>query len=400
LRSIIAILCFCLLVARMFPTGVVSADPYPPPGRLPVCGDQDGSETPFVLNCLDLAQLPEVQTFTVSGSGGVQITFDFVYRQASLNNELGFFLVDGLDASVDGLRPGEAGYLEAAYRRAEIIFPHASDASTPDVVKRVPGGSILMFFLVSNSTFAELQKANLENSPEKLPVAFFSWDTLNPDGLDHFVGYQHKTTGLVQFGFEDLLNGGDVDYDDVVYNVSTAQIGAAITPTTSDGGGTDFLPVAAAGLAVVALVLGGGGFWYWRRRLATAGNVVLPTRPRGSSAPVISGDRPLPQAIRANAWLEVGSSGGARYPLGDDPVTVGFTGDCSINLAGGGAGRPERVRIWRREGSYMLHKLSRFGVVTVSGRPAAAWIVLEEGDEIVLGDQRLIFRLVATADEG
>ena len=30
----------------------------------------------------------------------------------------------------------------------------------------------------------------------------------------------------------------------------------------------------------------------------------------------------------------------------------------------------------------MLHNLSRFGVVTVSGRPAAAWSVLEEGTRL------------------
>src|SRR6267143_1371310 len=100
LRCAIAILCFCLLLARMLSIAAVSADPYPPPGRLPVCGDQDGSETPFVLTCPDLSQLRDVQTFTVSGSGDVQITFDFVYRQASLDNELGLFLVDGPDASV------------------------------------------------------------------------------------------------------------------------------------------------------------------------------------------------------------------------------------------------------------------------------------------------------------
>ena len=47
--------------------------------------------------------------------------------------------------------------------------------------------------------------------------------------------------------------------------------------------------------------------------------------------------------------------------------------------------------MWRREGRYMMHNLSRMGSVTVAGRPAI-WVVLEDGDEIQLGSCRLQFR--------
>jgi hypothetical protein len=39
----------------------------------------------------------------------------------------------------------------------------------------------------------------------------------------------------------------------------------------------------------------------------------------------------------------------------------------------------------------MLHNLTRFGTVTVAGRPAATWAVLEDGDELIVGDRRVIF---------
>ena len=39
----------------------------------------------------------------------------------------------------------------------------------------------------------------------------------------------------------------------------------------------------------------------------------------------------------------------------------------------------------------MLHNVSRMGTVTVGGRPAI-WVVLEDGDEIQLGNCRLVFR--------
>jgi Domain of unknown function (DUF4114) len=397
----IGLLCFFLLVAGLLSTSTASADPVPPPGRLPVCGDEDGSETPFIISCPDLTQLPDVQTFTVSGSGDVQITFDFVFRQASLNNELGFILIDGPDASVDGLRPGDAGYLSALYRRAEIVFPGGSDASTADVVKSVPGGSVLLFLLVSNATLANFEVANPENSADRTPPMFFSWDALNPDGLDHFVGYQHRTEAYIQFGFEDLFSGGDLDYDDVVYNVSAVETGASIGPTAEDGG-SDMLPVVgAAALALLVLSAGGGGYWFWKRSSAGAGGVVLSTRPRGEQQPVASLGPIMSPVLKVDAWLKVVSQeGDDLFPLSDEPVTIGFSGDCAINLPGGETGRPERVRIWRREGAYMLHNLSRFGLVTISGRPAGPWTVLEDGDEIMLGDQRLIFSRSSMASEG
>jgi predicted component of type VI protein secretion system len=92
-----------------------------------------------------------------------------------------------------------------------------------------------------------------------------------------------------------------------------------------------------------------------------------------------------------DAWLEVlAPTPGAVYRLGDWPVTIGYTDDCEIKLADG-TGRPERARIWRREGRYMLHKISRLGSVTVSDRPTT-WVILEDGDEVQIGGYRLLFR--------
>jgi len=79
------------------------------------------------------------------------------------------------------------------------------------------------------------------------------------------------------------------------------------------------------------------------------------------------------------------------FPLGEEPVTVGFTGDCTICLPDSGGQVGARLRVWRREGRYMLHNLSRLGAATVGGKPVT-WAVLEDGDEIQVGSCRLIFR--------
>jgi hypothetical protein len=70
---------------------------------------------------------------------------------------------------------------------------------------------------------------------------------------------------------------------------------------------------------------------------------------------------------------------------------VGFTGDCTICLPEGADQIGTRLRVWKREGVYMLHNLSRLGKVAVAGKPAT-WAILEDGDVIELGPSRLVFR--------
>jgi len=187
---------------------------------MPICGDQDGSESPLVLNCPNFVPLTDVQTFQVLGlASPVELRFDFVFREALFNNELGFFTVDDATGSIGELKPGDPGYLAAALDRATIIFPSGSTAFTPDVTLPFNGGDILVFFIVQDGTLANLLANNPNNELGRHPLAFFSLDRLNPDGVDHFVGFENTSDGYTQFGFEDLTGGGDLDYDDVVYNV-------------------------------------------------------------------------------------------------------------------------------------------------------------------------------------
>lgn len=196
----------------------VSADPILPPPRMPVCGDQDGSEIPLVFNCDDFVSTPDVQAYRVPGANSVELRFDFVFREAAYNNELGFFPVDDAAGSIDGRRPGDPGYHTIAFDGATIIFPSGSSAFTPDVTLSLSGGDILIFFIVQDNTLANLMANNPNNEPDKLPLAFFALDALNPDNIDHFVGFESTVGDFTQFGFEDLTYGGDLDFDDVVYN--------------------------------------------------------------------------------------------------------------------------------------------------------------------------------------
>jgi hypothetical protein len=170
---------------------------------------------------------------------------------------------------------------------------------------------------------------------------------------------------------------------------------APLPPTTTDEGGPPLL-LAAAGLVAV-LLAGGGALWAQRRRkaaAAAAGAQAQLRRPAGRdpATPVFAGTGPLGEPVKADAWLEVEEGDNvSRFPLSEDPVTVGFGGDCTIRLPEGAGPVSTRARVWKREGRYMLHNLSRLGGVMVAGKPAT-WAILEDGDVIEMGQAKLVFR--------
>lgn len=167
---------------------------------------------------------------------------------------------------------------------------------------------------------------------------------------------------------------------------------APVVESSGGGGIPSYLPV------IVGLVfVGAGVIFLFSRRLVPVGVPAEISRPiaRGYAVP----DYPnIPRAVDVGpqrAWLE--GPGGIHASLGEDPVTIGFGRDCSLELPNGSDQHHERARIWRRDGRYMLHNLSRIGNLTVGGRPAT-WVILEDGDEIAIGPTRLIFRDASGAD--
>jgi VWFA-related protein len=144
-------------------------------------------------------------------------------------------------------------------------------------------------------------------------------------------------------------------------------------------------------IIVVALAAAGaaGVLFLQIRRPSTVQEAEKSLDSVGRRAPHVSFPEITRAAAEGNpAWLQ--GPGEERTPVGASPVTIGFTPDCSLVLANGGGPRQERVRIWLRDGRYMLHSLSSRGSVSVAGKPVT-WVVLEDGDEIQVGRSLLVF---------
>jgi Domain of unknown function (DUF4114)/Thrombospondin type 3 repeat len=233
----------CSLAAALGLVAAGRAEADPPSSalpRVPVCGDQDDSS--LQLKCADRAPIPDVEVFRVPGQGAVDLTFDFVFSEAAVPNELAVFRVDDLNGRVGTLSPAEPAYLAAALARAQTVFPAGSNAFTADGTVRAAGGDLLVFFIVHGGTLADLQATNPTNDVRQLPVAFFSLTRLNPDPQspyrgDHLVGFQSLTSALIEFAFEDISLFSDWDFDDVVYTVSARLERPACSGPDSDGDG-------------------------------------------------------------------------------------------------------------------------------------------------------------------
>lgn len=181
--------------------------------------------------------------------------------------------------------------------------------------------------------------------------------------------------------------------------------GVAATPTAVPTPAPTPAPAAVAGeegrmgpivwvVAVGAplLLLSGGGALTLRviRRRREA----VPTGP----TPAAESYRPPPvagwggvQTPKARLVVVEGPQRGTALDLGEQAVTIGTDSDCALRLAdASGQVGGRHLRVWLREGRYMLHHLDRRRTTRI-GERQVQWAVLEPGDEIVIGPYRLRF---------
>ncbi|BAZ30176.1 phytase [Cylindrospermum sp. NIES-4074] len=149
---------------------------------------------------------------------------DFIVnREAAFNNFVGFYQVTdangGIDTNGDGngdILPGQTGYIQAAIQgRVAGIDLTVNNQGTATYTGIFQPGSIFAPFIIVNGKPDAILDSNLNNDP----AVYFPFLGANTDKVDHI-----RLLGDNTFGFEDLPNGGDKDYNDVTVRVNLTAI--------------------------------------------------------------------------------------------------------------------------------------------------------------------------------
>jgi Putative Ig domain/Protein of unknown function (DUF2974)/Domain of unknown function (DUF4114) len=140
----------------------------------------------------------------------IQATFT-LKREAGYNDSVSFYKIDDVTGTITSsngqkFKPGDSGYAQAALNnKISGLDLAGKNGQTVTVEKVLQGGSIYAPILMSNVTAS---RPNGDN-------AFTAFSLGNVDRTDHV-----RLLGSNTFGFEDLVGGGDKDFNDVIVQTS------------------------------------------------------------------------------------------------------------------------------------------------------------------------------------
>lgn len=137
------------------------------------------------------------------------VTVDFtISREADFNNEVYFYAVDDITGTVNGTKVGDEGYMEAALNNLVSPVFSTSDDNTESGSVEFDAGSIVVPVIIADGTLTEALNGEAE--------VYFPYigANSNADNFDHI-----KLLNSNTFGFEDLPNGGDQDFNDIVIKI-------------------------------------------------------------------------------------------------------------------------------------------------------------------------------------
>ena len=156
--------------------------------------------------------------FRVDGdSDGVQLQFELTGSDTNSVNEVGIFWVDDESGYINGIAPGEVGYLAAALSQSQVVFSVLPGNQFPDLSFTrqfgVDGDQNFGFYLIQDSTTDTVQAELAAGStPDNI---FFGLTSANRDQFDP-VQVSELGDNYYNLAWED---GNDGDFDDLVFTV-------------------------------------------------------------------------------------------------------------------------------------------------------------------------------------
>ncbi len=152
-----------------------------------------------------------VEAIDLTGFATDKVTVDYtISREADFDNQVYFYKVDDITGTVGGVAVGEGGYLQAALNNLVSSVFSTSDDNTETGSLEFDAGSIVVPLIIADG--------NLTQALSGEASVYFSYLGANTDNgnFDHIKLLDDNT-----FGFEDLPNGGDKDFNDIVIKINS-----------------------------------------------------------------------------------------------------------------------------------------------------------------------------------
>ncbi len=138
-----------------------------------------------------------------------KVTVDYtISREADFDNQVYFYAVDDITGTVDGVAVGEDNYIETALSNLVSPVFSTSDDNTETGSLEFDAGSIILPVIIADGTLNEALSGDAE--------VYLPFSGANSDNFDHI-----KLLDNNIFGFEDLPNGGDRDFNDIQITINS-----------------------------------------------------------------------------------------------------------------------------------------------------------------------------------
>ena len=157
--------------------------------------------------------LPEGRTIDLTGLTGTLKADVTTKSSAAYTNNIGFYVVENAIGTIklaDGkmLNPGENGYAAEAIKNA-VLQAGKTDSK---IGQDITAGKIYAPVVTANGSFNDFLATNPTNPGGNGVNAYFNFTGANSDKIDHF-----RLIGNNTFGVEDQFNGGDRDFNDIIF---------------------------------------------------------------------------------------------------------------------------------------------------------------------------------------
>ncbi len=205
-------------------------------GIFQITGDNPSFIDTFSYTVTDAQGITSTANINVTVEPSLNLKFTLTQNQAGFVNEVGVFRVEDENGTINGLTPGDEGYLEAALSSGKVIFSSLSEITRffgknpTRILDDFNPSEYLGFFLVQNSTVDRILAGETGN-------VFFATNAANEGGLEHLT-VDNLTSGQFSLSWEDQNGLGDSDFNDLKLTVEVTNESA---PVGNDLQGQQFL---------------------------------------------------------------------------------------------------------------------------------------------------------------